>query len=203
MQNKLQELTDKLYNEGLCKGKQEAEQLKKNAQAEAEKIIAEARAKADAILEEVKKEAEQTRIKVENDLRMASTQTITAIRHQVEQILTAKALNAPVKAVLSDGSIVKELIISVVKAFDAANPEPKELEVILPASLQKEFSEAVEKDILSEMSNGVEISYSKQIAAGFRIGPKDGGFIISFTEGDFERIIAQYLRPATKKLLFG
>ena len=200
MQNKLQELTDKLYNEGLSKGKQEAEQLKKNAQAEAEKIIAEARAKADAILEEVKKEAEQTRIKVENDLRMASTQTITAIRHQVEQILTAKALNAPVKAVLSDGSIVKELIISVVKAF---NPEPKELEVILPASLQKEFSEAVEKDILSEMSNGVEISYSKQIAAGFRIGPKDGGFIISFTEGDFERIIAQYLRPATKKLLFG
>lgn len=203
MQNKLQELTDKLYNEGLSKGKQEAEQLKKNAQAEAEKIIAEARAKADAILEEVKKEAEQTRIKVENDLRMASTQTITAIRHQVEQILIAKALNAPVKAVLSDGSIVKELIISVVKAFDAANPEPKELEVILPASLQKEFSEAVEKDILSEMSNGVEISYSKQIAAGFRIGPKDGGFIISFTEGDFERIIAQYLRPATKKLLFG
>ena len=203
MQNKLQELTDKLYNEGLSKGKQEAEQLKKNAQAEAEKIIAEARAKADAILEEVKKEAEQTRIKVENDLRMASTQTITAIRHRVEQILTAKALNAPVKAVLSDGSIVKELIISVVKAFDAANPEPKELEVILPASLQKEFSEAVEKDILSEMSNGVEISYSKQIAAGFRIGPKDGGFIISFTEGDFERIIAQYLRPATKKLRFG
>lgn len=29
MENKLQELTDKLYNEGLSKGKKEAEELKK------------------------------------------------------------------------------------------------------------------------------------------------------------------------------
>ena len=41
MQNKLQELTDKLYNEGLSKGKQEAELLRANAKKEAEKIIME------------------------------------------------------------------------------------------------------------------------------------------------------------------
>ena len=39
MQNKLQELTDKLYNEGLQKGKQEAEQLKANAKNEAAQKI--------------------------------------------------------------------------------------------------------------------------------------------------------------------
>ena len=43
MQNKLQELTDKLYNEGLSKGKQEAELLRANAKKEAEKIIADAK----------------------------------------------------------------------------------------------------------------------------------------------------------------
>ena len=39
MQNKLQELTDKLYQEGLSKGKQEGENLVAQAKAEAEKII--------------------------------------------------------------------------------------------------------------------------------------------------------------------
>ena len=39
MQNKLQELTDRLYNEGLSKGKQEADQLLANAREEARQIV--------------------------------------------------------------------------------------------------------------------------------------------------------------------
>lgn len=39
MQNKLQELTDRLYNEGLSKGKKEAEDLKAAAAKEAEKSL--------------------------------------------------------------------------------------------------------------------------------------------------------------------
>ena len=44
MQNKLQELTDKLYQEGLSKGKQEGENLVAQAKAEADRIIKEAQA---------------------------------------------------------------------------------------------------------------------------------------------------------------
>ena len=39
MQNKLQEITDKLYNEGLSKGRQEAEELLKKAREESEKLV--------------------------------------------------------------------------------------------------------------------------------------------------------------------
>ena len=41
--NKLQELTQKLYNEGLEKGRSEADRLVAEAKAEAAKILAEAR----------------------------------------------------------------------------------------------------------------------------------------------------------------
>ena len=44
---------------------------------------------------------------------------------------------------------------------------------------------------------------SDKIAGGFTIGPKDGGYFISFTEETFNALISEYLRPATKKLLFG
>jgi V/A-type H+-transporting ATPase subunit E len=39
MQDKLQELTDRLYNEGLSKGKQDGEELLQKAQAEADRIV--------------------------------------------------------------------------------------------------------------------------------------------------------------------
>ena len=54
MQNKLQEMTDKLYNEGLSKGKQEGEEILARSRKEAEEIIAQAQKQA----EEVRKAAE-------------------------------------------------------------------------------------------------------------------------------------------------
>ena len=44
MENKLQQLTQKLYDEGLEKGRAEADKLVADAKAEARKIVAEARA---------------------------------------------------------------------------------------------------------------------------------------------------------------
>ena len=49
MQNKLQELTEKLYQEGLVKGKEEGEALLAQARKEAADIVAKAEKKAAAI----------------------------------------------------------------------------------------------------------------------------------------------------------
>ena len=48
MQDKLQELTDRLYNEGLSKGKQDGEALLKKAHGEADRIVATPRPKPSA-----------------------------------------------------------------------------------------------------------------------------------------------------------
>ena len=50
MENKLQQLTQKLYDEGLEKGRAEADRLVAEAQKEAAKIVAEARAQAEDIV---------------------------------------------------------------------------------------------------------------------------------------------------------
>ena len=49
MENKLDILTQKLYNEGVDKARQEAENIINQAKQEAEKIIADAKAKAAKI----------------------------------------------------------------------------------------------------------------------------------------------------------
>ena len=47
--NKLQELTEQLYSEGLSKGRIEGEKVLADARAEADKIISEARSQAEKI----------------------------------------------------------------------------------------------------------------------------------------------------------
>ena len=50
MENKIQELTDKIYREGVEKGNEEAQRLIANAQEEAKKIIEDARKEAESIV---------------------------------------------------------------------------------------------------------------------------------------------------------
>ena len=58
MENKLQQLTQKLYDEGLEKGRAEADKLVADAKAEARKIVAEARAEAEEIVKKAEAKAE-------------------------------------------------------------------------------------------------------------------------------------------------
>lgn len=203
MQNKLQELTDKLYNEGLSKGKQEADMLIGNAKAEAEKIVAEAKAEAKKITEKAGKDAQELNTRVENDIRMASTQTFATIKQQIESLINLKIVSKPVEEALSGKEFMVKMIESIIKAFKADAPEAVNLSLILPDAMKAELESYIKTAISAEMAKGVDISFSKDINKGFRIGPKEGGFIVSFTDEDFQGMIMEYMRPATKKLLFG
>ena len=75
MQNKLQELTDKLYNEGLSKGKEEGEALLAKAKAEAAEIVAAAKKEAAGIISKAENEANDFKTKVAGDVKMAASQT--------------------------------------------------------------------------------------------------------------------------------
>ena len=90
--DKLQELTQKLYNEGLSKGKEEGEALLAKAQQEAEEIVKKAQAEADAIVEKAKKEAQDHKTKVEGDVKMASAQALQATKAGIEEIIVASSI---------------------------------------------------------------------------------------------------------------
>ena len=203
MQNKLQELTDKLYNEGLSKGKQEGEAILNEAKAKAGEIIAQAKAEAAKILSDAGKEAEEMKSKVTGDLKMAAAQSISAARQEIENLLIGKVADKDIDAALSSADFVKQIITVVAKAFDPASSEPADLSVVLPESLKKEVEPFLRKELASALGSEIEVSFSKKISGGFTIGPKGEGWFVSFTDETFRELISAYLRPATKKILFG
>ena len=203
MQNKLQELTDKLYNEGLSKGKQEGEAIVKEAASKADRILNDARAEAARIIAEAKKQAEELQAKVCGDIRLAAGQSIQSTRQEIENLLVSKVADAEITGALTSADFVKQVIMTVAKAFSPDNAEPADLSVILPEAMKKEMEPFLRKELAGILKGKVEASFSKKVTGGFTIGPKDGGWFVSFTDSTFKELISSYLRPATKKILFG
>ncbi len=201
MQNKLQELTDKLYNEGLSKGKQEGEELLAKAKVQAEEIIAKAQAEAAQIIAAAQKQSEEIKTKTASDVKMAATQSIAATRKDIENLVVGKMIDEKVKTNLASVDFIKELIKAVAEKFTTEGPV--DLGLILPEALKKDLEPFASKELAKIIGSNVEASFSKKIAGGFQIGPKDGAYFVSFTDETFSQLISEYLRPTTKKLLFG
>lgn len=201
MQNKLQELTDKLYNEGLSKGREEGEALLAKAKSQAADIVAEAEKKAAEIMTRAEKEAEAYKVKVAGDLKMAASQSVQATRKDIEDLVVFKMTGAATEKALSDEAFVKEVIKAVAEKFNAETA--MDLNLVLPESLKSSLEPFVKNELYTILKGQVNASFSKKIAGGFTIGPKDGSYFISLTDETFKELISEYLRPATRKLLFG
>ena len=199
--DKLKELTDKLYSEGLSKGKEEGERLLQKAREEADGLLAQARAQAQELLSKSQGEAQALRTKTENDLKMASAQALQATKNELENLIVSKMSDLSVGKALSEPDFVRGLLREVARNFSSEGP--KDLELVLPEALRAETEPFVKGELAKLLGAGIEASFSKKIAGGFNIGPKEGGWFISLSDETFKSLVREYLRPATRKLLFG
>ena len=199
--DKLQELTQKLYDEGLAKGKQDGEALLQKAHAEAEGIVKKAQEEAEAILAKARKDADDFKVKVEGDVKMAASQAVQATRTDIENLVISKVVDNTVDKALSNEDYIKGIITAIAQRFSA--DEPADLALVLPESLKTGLEPFVKNELGKLLGKGVDATFSKKVAGGFKIGPKDGGYFVSLTDDTFKELIGSYLRPSTKKLLFG
>lgn len=201
MTDKIQELTEKLYREGLSKGKEEGERLVSEAREQAARIMAEAEAEAAAIKERAAKESAGMKAKAEGDIRVAAGQALQSLKTDIQNLIVARIGVAKVDGLMEDKDFVKEIIRTVAMRF--STQETAEIELILPEKLRSELESYVSGELAKELGRGVEATFSRKVGGGFNIAPKDGGYFISFSDETLRSLIAAYLRPATAKILFG
>lgn len=198
MQNKLEELTRQLYDEGLAKGREEGDRYLDQARRQAEQTIAEAQSRAAEIVAKAEKAAEDLKAKAEADVRMAAGQALQSTRKDIENLLVFKV---GAQNFTSDPSFLKEIIRNVAQRFTAT--EGPDVALVLPEAFKDSLEPWVKGELSKALGSTVEASFSKKIGGGFTIGPKDGSYFISMTDKTFDSLIAEYLRPVTRKLLFG
>lgn len=201
MSNKLQELTDRLYNEGLSKGKEEGEILLSKARKEADEIIANARKQAEDVVTEAENRAAQLKEKAESDIKMASEQALMATKKDIENLLVNALCTEETEKVLSEEKFLKEIILAVAQKFSTQQSE--DISLVLPASLESMLEPWVSTELKKALKKEISVDFSKKIKGGFSIGPQNGSWYISMSDESFKALISEYLRPVTKKLLFG
>ncbi len=202
MENKLQQLTQKLYDEGLEKGRSEAEALIQEAKVEAEAIVTQAKAEAQEIVKKAKDEAADSLKNSMTEISLAGKQALAKIKSEISGAIINGAISGGVKSAVMDAAFIKEILIAVAKNWDGASSSKIELQALLPEASKKSLDVAFAKSAKELLAAGVEVGYSKDVKSGFKVGAKDGGYYISFSDEDFDALMRGYLRERVAELLF-
>lgn len=197
---KLQQLTDKLYQEGLEKGRAEADNLVATAKSEAQKIVAEAEARAAKIIAEAEDKAADVEKNAMTEISLAGKQAVAKIKAEIENLIVAKSTSAGVKSANMDATFIKDMLLAVAKNWN--NGAKVELSALLPEAKKEELGKTFDSVVKSLLAEGIELSFAADVKSGFKVGEKNGGYYISFSDEAFEALLAGYLREKVAKLLF-
>ncbi len=200
MTQKLQDLTEKIYNEGVQKAKKEADIIIQKAQEKASEIEEKAKKEAEQTKADAAKKAEETKKHVESEMKMALEQSVSALKQDIANLVTMKAIDPPSKELFSDKKYLGDLVVRVVDGW--IEKESMDLEVILSQADRKDMEDRFKKQLANHLNKGLQLSFSKTMKSGFKVGPSDGSYVISFTDEDFNNFFKTYLRPKSTELLF-
>lgn len=202
MTNKVQELTEKIYNEGVGKAKVDAEEIIADAKKEAGKIIQEAQKKREEVLSQTKKEVAEIKENSDAEMKLAARQFISHLKQQITNVITTSQVKDSVKEAFNDSEFLKNLILTLVKNWNIQNQEQPELRLLLSEKEMKDLSAFFESKAFSTLNNDIEIKWDEKVKNGFKIGPRDGSYIIRFSDIDFENYFKKYFKERTRNLLF-
>ena len=202
MENKLEQLTRKLYDEGLEKGRAEADRVLAEARKEAERIVAEAHAEADSIVRKAQAKAEDVGKNTMTEIALAGRQAVAKIKSEIASMIVAKATAAGVKEAALDPAFIKEMLLAVAGNWNGADAGKVELKALLPEAERTKLDAAFGKSARELLAAGIEVGYSKEVKSGFKVGAKDGGYYISFSDADFDALLGEYLREKVSDMLF-
>lgn len=202
MTKKILELTEKIYYEGVEKAKNEAKLIIANANKEADNIISSARGKEKEIAEEAIKQADELKINSDSEIRLAARQFVSNLKQQIAALITAAQTEGPVKEAFKDDEFVKNIILTIIKNWNPQKPEELNIKLLLPLKEEEGLMDFFNSKAKKLLDSGLEINFEPNIKSGFKIGPKDGSYHISFTDKDFDNYFKYYLKDKTKKMLF-
>ena len=196
MNSKLQELTDKIYLEGVEKGNSEAKQIVDNAEKEAAEIIANANAEAAQIKANAETFAAELSKNTQSELKLFAQQSVNALKTEITDLLSGTIVSDSVKAATSDKAFMQKTILTLVEEWaknDTLVVEAKDAKAL------KDYFVANAKDLLNK---GVTISEANGVKADFAITSTKEGYKITFGEEEFIAYFKEFLRPKLVEILF-
>jgi V/A-type H+-transporting ATPase subunit E len=196
MDSKILELTEKLYNEGVEKGREEAANIIENARKEQENILKAAQAEAENIIAEAHKNAAEMNKNIESELRMYAAQAINTLKTEAANLINDKIVSDAMKATFEDKTFMHSIILKLVSEWQR---NERLIIEVSDAQALKQYFEAKAKEALSK---GIEVKQVNGRPTSFSIVSENGAYKVNFGEKEFVDYFKTFLRPQLIELLF-
>lgn len=201
MENKFEQLTQKLYQEGLEQGRSQGEKIVADAKAQAKTIVAEAKAEAEKIVADAQRKGEEVSRNAMTELSIASKSGLAALRESIRNMITLRTVAEPLSQAMLDVDFIERMLLAMASSWRSDRPDIS-LSALLPASMQQQFEADEARAVQSLLAAGIEVGYSDKVRSGFKIAPSDGGYYIGFSEEDFEALLSEFLKDKLSNLLY-
>lgn len=196
MNTKLQELTDKIYLEGVEKGKEEAAKIIAQAEQQAADILAKAQANAESARQQADEQAAELMKNTQVELKLFAQQALNALKTEITDLVCGEVVSSSVKAATTDKALMQKIMLAIAEEIaktQAVSIETKDAQVLT------DYFKANAKDLLNK---GVSIKEVNNIKTDFSIVAHDDGYKINFGEEEFIAYFKEFLRPQLIELLF-
>jgi V/A-type H+-transporting ATPase subunit E len=196
MESKIQELADKIYREGVEKGKEEAQRIVDEAREEANRIVKTAQQQAESIVADANKQAAETKDNTQSEIKLFAEQAVNALKSEIATLLTNQTVGDAVKGFVDDKEYLQKFIVAMAEKWSA-----NEAIVIGTNDTEglKKYFAAKAKSLLDK---GVKIEQVNGKKALFSISPVDGSYKVNFGEEEFVNYFKEFLRPQLVEMLF-
>lgn len=193
---KLQELTEKIYREGVEKGQAEADRIIEEGKKKAADIVNEARKQAETLMAQAQKQAAELDSNTKNELKLYTSQALNALKSEVANVLTCQVVEKSVGELVKDDNFLGQFAVALATKWVEDEPV-----VISSAEAEKlnAYFAAHAKDLLNK---GVTINKVNGKDTLFTISPADGSYRVNFGKEEFETYFKDFLRPQMIEMLF-
>ncbi len=199
MAAQLQELIEKINQEGV-----------ESAQKKGQEIITEAEIKAKDIIASARKEAEDIVKKADTDAKNLEESGHKAIDHSFRNVMLAlkeeiaKQFDRILKnetAGIFKPEVMTDIIIKVAKDLADTVGQGKDVEVNLSPGDAEKLRVCLVAKFKKEIKSGLVIKPVKNIDAGFKISLDKGQSHYDFTDQGLKDCLAAYLSPQLKEII--
>lgn len=192
----LEELTNKIYAEGVEKGKEEAQAIVAQAEQQAAALKAKAEAEAQEIVARAQQKAADLDKTTKAELKLYAEQAVGAVKTQVANMITEQVAQDSVKAATADAAFMQSIIAKM------ADKMIQDGDVTIDAKDAESLKAYFAANAKGLLEKGVKINEVKGIRTDFAIAPANGGYKMNFGEAEFVEYFKEFLRPQLVELLF-
>lgn len=202
MISKIQELTEKIYQEGVDKAQNQANILLKEAEEKAAGLINDAQQKADNIILEAERKSKEIFHGLKEELQSISKQVIAITKQKITDSIVIDASQTISKRLLDDKDFIKSLILELVRKWDMGNGSIDDLSLVLSEEQLEKLDGIFKSGALQILQNKKQILFDPSIKNGFQIISNSEGFKVSFSDEDLENFFKKFMKPRIQEYLF-